>query len=66
MNIQRTAGFKLFPLTTYDSSCKTVKTRQRFPTQLMQAKLGNQTTVPYTAHAASPGQLLLFLGRLMQ
>ena len=39
---------------------------QRFPTQLMQAKLDNQTTVPYTAHAASPGQLLLFLGRLTQ
>ena len=26
MNIQRTAGFKLFQLTTYDSSCKTAKT----------------------------------------
>ena len=55
MNIQRTAGFKLFQLTTYDSSCKTVKT---LATRLMQAKLDNQTTVPYTAYAASPGQLL--------
>ena len=40
MNIQRTAGVRLFQLTTYDSSCKTVKTL---------------AAVSYTAYAGKVG-----------
>ena len=52
MNIQRTAGLELFPLTTHASFCKTVKTLARFPHSLCR-------------QSSITRQLYCFLGRLM-